>query len=131
MEVKKIPICSSDTRSNGLQKFDLSKLHFPSGFIFTEQILISLPPKQLGGNHKHPREEFFIALDEDLELHWVDKDGKSHILKMRDENLYLFQIPANVPHAIINTSKIRAGLLMEFASEPLRDPEAYPVILKE
>ena len=47
---------------------------------------------------------------------------------MKEENqLYLFDIPPFVPHAIINLSQ-SAGILLELAEDDQHDVEAYKVL---
>jgi hypothetical protein len=83
---------------------------------------------QFGGNHKHPRREIFIALSDDVELHWVDTDGITHIHKMKEKNqLYLFDVHPFVPHAIINKSQNSAAVILELADDDVHhNVEPYP-----
>lgn len=127
MRVNVIPLQSVD----GLFKIDLNNLPLPSDFLNRHQVMIYIPPMQMGGNHTHPRREIFISLSDDLELHWVDEEGITHIIKMKEENqLYLFDVPPFVPHAIINLSPKSAAVLLELTDDYQHDVEPYE-ILKE
>ena len=129
MRVNVIPIQNFDKRINGLVKIDLNTLPLPSDFFIRHQMIIYLPPKQLAANHKHRRREIFICLSDNVELHWVDEEGMTHINKMKEDNqLYLFDIPPFVPHAIINLSQDSAAVLLEFADDLHNACEPYAVI---
>lgn len=129
MGVNKIKIVRVDQRDNGLTKIDWDHLPFPPDFSIQKQIAIWIPPLQKGGNHKHPRREFFVSFDEHLELHWIDQTGQKQMQRMKEDNcFYLFDIPPFIPHAIVNTSKILPAILIEFACSEQRDVEPYHVL---
>ena len=129
MKVDIIPIQNVDKRVDALLKIDLNNLPLPFDFLNYHQIMIYIPPTRFGGNHKHPRREIFISLSDDVELHWVDRDGITHINKMKEENqLYLFDVHPFVPHAIINLSQKSAAVLLELADDYQRDVEPYQVL---
>lgn len=129
MRVDIIPIQNFDKRESGLLKIDLSKLPLPLDFLNLHQIMIYIPPMQFGGNHKHPRREIFISLSDDLELHWVDQDGVTHVNKMKDKDqLFIFDVQPFVPHAIVNLSQTAAAVLLELADNDQNDVEPYNVL---
>lgn len=116
--------------SNGILKLHLDKLPSPSEF--SDPVMISIPPMQLGGNHKHLHRELFLSLDDFLELYWIDGYGCKHQHKMRENNqAWLFEIPSGVPHAIVNTSENSAGTVVEFADGPPQSVEYYPVLCSD
>lgn len=128
MEVDIIPVYEFDARIDGLLKVDLDKLPLPSDFINQHQILIYIPPMQFGGNHKHPRREIFFSLNDNIELHWIDKNGTTHVNKMREENqIYIFDVHPFVPHAIVNLSQKLAAVLLEFTNDRQHNVEPYTV----
>jgi len=107
----------------------LNNLSLPVDFLNHHQVMLHIPPMQMGGNHKHPRREIFISLSDDVELHWVDEDGNIHINKMKEENqFYIFDVHPFVPHAIINLSQKSAAVLLELADDYQHDVEPYKVL---
>lgn len=97
---------------------------------FTESSLVSIPSRQYGGNHLHPRIELFAALTEGMELVWLDESGKQRTLLMRthhQQGITFYFIPPKLPHAVNNSSNI-AGYLLEFASEKQRDVESVQLL---
>lgn len=129
MKVDLIPIQNFDKRSDGLLKIDLKKLPLPHDFSNHHQLMIYIPPMRFGGNHRHPRREIFISLSDNVELHWIDRDGKTHIYKMKENNqLYLFDVHPLVPHAIINLSQDSAAVLLELADADQHDVEPCTVL---
>lgn len=77
--------------------------------------VIFFAPGTVGGNHRHPRTEWYIAFG-DLVLYWLDKDGRRHQRKLNTRNeLLLVMIPPFLPHAVKNVSKDQFALLLEMA----------------
>lgn len=77
--------------------------------------LVHLAPKSVGGNHKHPRTEWFVGIG-NLELVWVDKSGNKQTEKMNPNGqLKLIEIPPYLPHAVVNVSQDRPAILFEMA----------------
>lgn len=129
MIVDVIPIQNVDMRPDGMLKIDLNDFPFPSDFSKYQQVALYIPPMRRGGNHKHPRREVFVCLNEDVELHWVDENGHTHVNPMREGNqLYLFDVHPFVPHAIINLSSTSAAVVLEFADADQHDVEPCSVI---
>lgn len=129
MQVDRFPIQQSGHNNNGLLKIEIGDLPLPADFLNLHQTLIILPPKQYGGNHKHPRRELFISLSDHLEIHWVDETGSTHIHKMKEgDQLYLFDVKSFIPHAIVNTSQTTPAVLLELYEEPQYNAEPFPVI---
>ncbi len=123
MTLKIISLSACEIRDTGLFKVDLNKLPLPSNFVCKDHVLISLPPKQIGGNHKHPRREIFFSLSDSLEFYWEDEDKKIHSSPMKQGNkLYLIDVYPYVPHAVVNRSD-KEAMLIEFA-----DSHQYDVI---
>lgn len=127
MKVDVIPI-QQDNNGKFL-KLDLNRLPLPPDFLNSRQMMIVIPPGEIGGNHKHPRREIFISLSDDLELHWIDEKGLTHRQKMKDKNqFYLFNIHPFVPHAVVNRSQSSDALLLELYDEEQFDVELFPVL---
>lgn len=99
-----------------LWSLDLNQLPLPKNFKIKERSIVYLAPKIIAGNHHHPRTEIFLGLGSSLKLIWQDETGKIHRNPMNPENkLYLFKIPANLAHAIINESNHQTAILLELA----------------
>lgn len=92
-----------------------------------DQQIVHLAPGSIGGNHKHPRTEWFVALG-DLTVHWLDEDGVRHELPMNpDGQLLLIEIPPHLPHAVQNTSS-QSAVLFELADGKMIDKETITVL---
>lgn len=103
-----------EIRENGLIKLELNQLPIPKAFIY--QYIFSIPPRVIGGNHKHQHEEIFFSTDENLEVHWINKKGEKEKSKFKEgNNLFLFYIPKGVVHAVVNTSSNHPAVLVEYA----------------
>lgn len=128
MEVDITSIREFDERSNGILKINLDNLPLPVEFSNHQQTLIYIPPMQYGGNHKHPRREIFISLSNNVEVHWIDKNGTKYINKMREGNqIYMFDVHPFVPHAIVNLSKKSPAVISELTNVHQHDVESYIV----
>lgn len=93
-----------------------------------DQQIVHLGPGSVGGNHKHPRIEWFIALG-DLELLWLDEAGQTHIEPMHPNGqLLLIEMPAQIPHAVRNTSADKSVILFEYANAKASNIEVVKVI---
>lgn len=92
---------------------DMTKVH--------DQQLVHLAPGAIGGNHKHPRTEWFIGIG-DLELVWLDEKGvrQTHQLYPK-QKLLLAEIPPFIPHAVRNLSSTDNALLYEYADKKQHD----------
>ena len=114
MKIEQFPITPTYKKENGLWVLNLDTIEIP--FDIKERSVVSIPPGQIGGNHKHPRQEAFIGLGEGLELVWI-QDGRTERTNMNPEGkLFLFFIPPYLQHAVINNSKTN-GILIEFADK--------------
>jgi len=92
-----------------------------------DQQIIHLAPEAVGGNHKHPRTEWFVAMG-DLVLVWLDENGARQEKQMNpDGQLMLTEVSAFLPHAVVNRSKSQFGILYELADGKMRDVEAVKV----
>ena len=77
--------------------------------------MVHLAPGSAGGNHKHPRTEWFIGIGP-LEFMWIDREGTTHVSHMNpDGQIQLITVSPHLPHAVVNTSDIERGVLLEFA----------------
>lgn len=122
MNVKIIPIEPKYKKENGVFVVDIDNVKIP--FEVREKSLVYIPPKEKGGNHKHPRTEAFLGIGEGLKIIWKDENGKMIEKNMNSEGeLLLFVIPADTPHVIINNSKNQFGILIEFADDIQHDVE--------
>lgn len=127
MKVESYPIEPAYRLDNGLFVVDNARLPFPEGFEVRERSVVHLPAGQVAGNHRHPRQECYYTCEEDVELHWIDDEGKTHIEPMDGtEGPQLFFIPSGVPHAVVNTWRYGATLI-GFADGRLEDVEAVVV----
>lgn len=116
-------------KENGLWCLDLDRIKLPKGFKCLKKYLLYFPPQTMGGNHKHNHTEIFIGLGKDMELHWLNKDGKKQKAKMQPKNtLFAFQISPGTAHAVINKSKKEKGILIEFAAAVPNNLEPVEVI---
>jgi uncharacterized RmlC-like cupin family protein len=92
-----------------------------------DQQIVHLAPQSVGGNHKHPRIEWFIAVG-DLQLIWIDELGERHKEHMHPNGqIILFEIPPFLPHAVRNLSRDKSGVLFEFADGKMKDVEKIDV----
>lgn len=114
------------------ENIDLWKLNLDDIPVDKDRIkvreIIHFPPGSVGGNHKHPRTEWFIGIGE-LVLYWQDEDGNKHEnFLSNDEGLIMVQIPPFLPHAVKNVSEFKFGILLEYADAEQTDVQANPVI---
>ncbi len=59
--------------------------------------LVHLAPNSSGGNHKHPRTEWFIGIG-DLEFIWLDEDGTPQRKHMHPNGeIILIEVPPFLP----------------------------------
>ena len=93
-----------------------------------DQQIIIIGPGAIGGNHSHPRTEWFVALGE-LELIWLDSDGLQQTLDMYSgQQPKLIEIPPFLPHAVINRSQTQSSTLYEWADQKAVEPEPVKII---
>lgn len=127
MDVQIIPINVEKT-DKGLFSINLDTLSMPASFVKKHHYVIHLPPLEIGGNHRHPREEVFLCLSDNVEFHWIDKEGKKHTRQMKEKDkLYLFYVRPHVAHAVVNKSELPATLV-EFADSPHYDVEPMDIV---
>lgn len=92
-----------------------------------DQQIIHLAPEAVGGNHKHPRTEWFVVSG-DLVLVWMDEAGTRYEQHMNsDGQLLLTEVPPFLRHAVVNRSKTQFGILYEMADGKMHDVEAVKV----
>lgn len=95
--------------------------------LIQDRQIVQLDPGSVGGNHKHPRTEWFVAVG-DLVLVWLDEVGNRHEQHMNpDGQLYLIEVPPLLPHAVVNRSKTQFGVLYEMADGKMKDAEKVAV----
>lgn len=102
----------------------LNKNDIPIDFgqVKDEQI-VHLAPRSIGGNHKHPRIEWFIGIGQ-LYFHWIDEDGNNKSEPMNPNgNILLFEVPSYLSHAVENRSKGQFGVLFEMADGEMDEVE--------
>ncbi len=116
-------------RDNGVLVLDLDNIPLPNDLVVRERSLVRLPAGQIAGNHKHPRTEAYVCLEEGAELHWIDDEGNIQVEQMQqtDGDPRLFIIPPLVPHAISNSSAHDITLL-GYADGPLEDVQAVEIV---
>lgn len=89
--------------------------------------LVHLAPSSVGGNHQHPRREWFIGIG-DLLFVWLDEDGSQHQEHMHPEGkIVLISVPPHLPHAVVNVSDSKVGMLYEMADGKMVDAEVVKV----
>jgi len=114
MAITRTHIQPAYKKENGLWVLDLGTIELPDDFEVREKYITYFPPQQFGGNHKHPRKEAFIGLGENLRFIWLDDQGQKHEEEMNPQGeLYLFIIPSQIPHAVINKSRKIPAILYE------------------
>jgi hypothetical protein len=90
--------------------------------------IIHLAPQSVGGNHKHPRTEWWIAIGE-LELVWQDEQQALHTEHMNPNGkILLIEMPPNIPHAVRNTSPDQRGVLLEWADGKMENVEVIKIV---
>jgi len=93
-----------------------------------DQQLIHFAPGSKGGNHKHPRTEWFVGFGELLFV-WVDEDEKKHQDEMNPNGkIFLFEVPPFLPHVVINSSKNREAILFELADSKMSSAEVVQIV---
>jgi len=94
----------------------------------SDRQIVHFAPKAYGGNHSHPRREWFVAIG-DLLFVWLDEHGVRHEEPMQTkQGLLLFEIPANLPHVVYNRSTTNNAVLWEFADGLLVNEKEYSII---
>jgi hypothetical protein len=92
-----------------------------------DQQIVHLGPGAIGGNHQHPRREWFVGIGELLFV-WLDEHGDKHEEEMHpSRQLKLIAVPPHLPHAVVNTSTGNVGILFELADGKMVDVE--PVLV--
>ena len=96
--------------------------------LIKDQQIVHLGPQSVGGNHKHPRTEWFIGIG-DLLFIWVDETGVKHEQSMNPNGeIILITVPPNLPHAVVNQSKTKEGIIYEMADAKMGGVEKVNVI---
>jgi hypothetical protein len=102
--------------------FDVAEVEQAISFEVVIKQVVHLPPREVAGNHTHPRIEAFFSFDRDVVLIWADKKGNiySNDFVDKDGIVHLFIVNPNVPHAIKNNTEHTATLI-EFANAHQQD----------
>ncbi len=119
-DVQQIPFQPTYKKENGVFVIDITSVHLPETFTVKQQSLVVIPPGEVAGNHKHPRQELFIGLSKGLEFIWQSEKGVQHLAMRKGEQLFLIVVPAFIPHAIKNNGT-EEGVLFEFADDIQHD----------
>lgn len=91
-----------------------------------EQIIL-FAPGTVGGNHKHPRTEWYIAFG-DLVLYWLNEAGELNHRHLNPQgSLNLVKIPSFMPHAVVNVSHDHHAVLLELADAKQENVERVMV----
>lgn len=110
----------------GLWVLNADDIPVDKGLIKDQQI-VHFQPLAIGGNHKHPRTEWFIGIG-NLIFYWLDSFGMLQELKMNPNgNLLLIEVPPLLPHTVINQSKTDTAVLFEYADAKQHDVEKVVV----
>lgn len=113
---------------------DVSVLNFDDIPVQKKKIMdrqiVQLGPGAVGGNHRHPRIEWFIAFQPGLELYWVDEAGdiQHRSMDARNGKLLLIEVPAHLPHAVKNITENKSVTVLELADAKQYDVEKVPII---
>lgn len=125
-----IPVKPTFKLENELWVLDIDSIVLPEKIHIAEKTIVSIPPQQFGGNHKHPRIEAFIGLGENLEFLWLDDKKKVHKQPlMQKGKLSLIIVPSYLPHVIVNRSQKTTEVMLEYANEPQHDVEPVQGLL--
>jgi len=129
---KNSPVITKIAYSYKREHIDLWKLNLDDIPIDKDEIkqseIIHFPPGSIGGNHKHPRIEWFIGIGE-LILYWLDESGQKHEKFLYSgDGLLLVKIPPYLPHAVRNISEFKFGILFEYANAKQYDVQKVKVI---
>ncbi len=129
MHVEKLILYPSYRKDNGLWALNTQNLVPKDKFTPVEQFIIRLPPLVLAGNHKHHRKEALLGIGVAVYFLWEDERGKLHEEAMNPDNkLYLFTIPPNIPHAVVNKSLDQDAILYEYFDDVYREVEKVNLV---
>jgi uncharacterized RmlC-like cupin family protein len=96
--------------------------------LIKDKQLVHLAPGSVGGNHRHPRTEWFIGIGE-LVLVWLDEHGEKHEEHMHPAGqIKLIMMPPFLAHAVVNKSQDSFGILYELADGKMVDVERVEVV---
>lgn len=91
------------------------------------EVMQTLKPKVVGGNHKHARVEWFIGFG-DLQLFWIEAGQVQHAPMQHDGAPFLIKIPSGLSHAVVNNSQTETAVVFEFADGPMHNVEKVEVV---
>ena len=106
---------------------NVDDIPFDSTLILDQQI-VHLGPRAFGGNHSHPRIEWFVAVGE-LQISWIDGNLEKHHRMMNPGgDLFLIEVPPHLPHVVVNLSDDKPGVLFEFADAKMSEVKTEEVL---
>lgn len=89
--------------------------------LIQDQQLIHLAPGSVGGDQSRSRTEWFVGIG-DLVFVWLDKENRQQETHMYPEGcIRLVTVPPMLPHAVVNKSKDKLGVLYEMADGKMKD----------
>ena len=95
--------------------------------LIKDRQIVHLGPGAVGGNHKHPRTEWFVGIGE-LLLIWIDGNGERHEAEMCPQGqIRLITVSPFLPHAVVNKSNTQPATLFEMADQKQTDVEQISV----
>lgn len=128
MAIEKRNFTPTYTRETGLFVVNLDTVN-DLPFEVKERSFVNIPPKEMGGNHKHPRWEAIVGIGSGLKLIWQGENDSKHEEVMNpDGHLFIFIVSPNTPHTVVNTSETEIGVLLEFASGPQHSVETVELL---
>lgn len=90
--------------------------------------IVHLAPLSVGGNHKHPRTEWFIGIG-DLVFVWLNEKGEKQEQHMHPNGqIRLITVPPFLPHAVENRSQDNPGILFEMADGKMENVEQIKIV---
>lgn len=93
-----------------------------------DQQIVHFAPEAIGGNHKHPRTEWFVGIG-DLVFIWLDENGVKKEEHMHPDGLIrLITVPPYLAHAVVNRSEDKVGILFELADGKQENVEKVRVV---
>ena len=106
---------------------NVDDIPLPKDLIKDQQIAY-LGPRVVGGNHKHPRTEWFIGIG-DLVFVWLDENGEIQEEHMHpNQQILLIEVPPYLSHAVKNKSDNQGAVLFEYSDMQMKDVKKVKVI---
>jgi uncharacterized RmlC-like cupin family protein len=129
MRVKKIILEPTPRKDKGSWILNTQQVVPPGTLDIVEQAIVWLTPGKTAANHRHARSEALLGIGEALYFFWQDEEGTIYEEEMYPNGvLYLFLIPPNVPHAVINRSVDKPAFLYEYFDDIFRGIETVELV---